>query len=520
MVDQYRIGELKRMEKILSKLTSRKKIGIYGTGIGAKIILEALSKIGLINNVVCFIDNDVAAEACKSFLKYKVIGISKINDDIDVIIVSTRSAHEIVFENIKKIVDDNRFKVDIFNVYGEDYNSVNDKMEYIEFLEKSYLTNTDEFVPIDEKNIYKAESGDTKIIAWYLPQFYEMEVNNKYHGQGFTEWTNTSKSRPVYTGHYQPHIPYDVGYYNLLNIETIKRQIYLAKIYGIYGFCYHYYWFSGNRIMEKPLDELLEHKELDIHFCLNWATENWSALWQGDGGENIFIQDLKEDDDEKFMRDIIPYMQDERYITIDGKPVLSIYRCDIFNKERFKRLIRNFRDIAKRNGFSDLYILITTASQLEEDVEEWGGDGLVEFPSWQMPQYMENIKLDCYINPKFGGVIWDADTFCKKRKYMMKHPSKNVFRSALLSYDNTPRRFNYGAAIFYGLNPNTYKQWLFDILVESKTKGITQDFVFVNSWNEWAEGQHLEPDLKYGYSYLQATKEALLEARTYDKLQN
>lgn len=369
-----------------------------------------------------------------------------------------------------------------------------------------------EFVEITKTPFARTDS-DTKVIAWYLPQYYQMEVNNKYHGQGFTEWTNSTQAIPLFAEHYQPHIPYDVGYYDLTNPEALKRQAELAKMYGLYGFCFHWYWFSGERTMEKPCELLLEHKEIDLKFCFNWATENWTSAWDGGTKEIIFEQKLNDGDDKRFMDDILPYMKDDRYIKINGKPVLSIYRCDMFTKKRFCLLIENFRKYAKEAGFPDLYIMITNR-EFTGDVAEWGAEALVEFPPAAIWPECGRYIPQGYVNPNFRGDIFDLAPFVQQKKYLKKYVSKTVFRSALVAFDNTARRATTGCQILMGANPANFKLWLKGILAESQDiHEKEENIVFINSWNEWAEGSHLEPDMKYGYAFLQAMKEALEETR-------
>lgn len=393
---------------------------------------------------------------------------------------------------------------------------INDKIalmpykDYVDHVTSGNFNRKRDFVDIT-KDSFKRDENDTKVIAWYLPQFHQMDVNNKYHGQGFTEWTNVTRAIPAFVGHFQPQLPYDVGFYDLMNIDTFKRQIYLAKLYGIYGFCFHWYWFSGVRTMEKPLELYLNHKELDFPFCINWADENWSTLWDGGNKDLIFEQKLMDDDDSKFMNDILPYMKDRRYIKIDGRPVLSIYRCKgIFDQERFKKLLANFRSIAKSNGFPDLYIMITNAFDFYDDVADWGADAIVEFPPFGVSGVEKQLS-GFFVNPYFKAHVYDTSLFIAERKYLYKHNSKKYFRSALVSFDNTARKgFDSNGSVFFSLNSETLQQWLKDIIEESKQiHSKSEDIVFVNSWNEWAEGSHLEPDMRFGYANLQAVKTAL-----------
>lgn len=392
--------------------------------------------------------------------------------------------------------------------------SCQQEMKYLHDLEKCVLKNNDKFVNYSEDE-YKRQEDDPKIIAWYLPQFYQMEVNDKYHGKGFTEWTNTSRMFPMFEGHYQPHVPYDVGYYDLTNPETIKRQVFLAKHYGVYGFAIHYYWFSGKCIMDTPLTFLLNHKEIDMPFCLSWATENWTNLWDGGNKEVIYKQEIKNGDSERFMKDAMPYFKDERYIKINGKPVLLIYRVKCFAKSDFKSMLESFRRVAKKNGLNGLYVMITD-SAFEDDAEEWGADALVEYQFWKMAQMKHAKEFDKnkYLNPYFNGKIYDVSECILKKDYIRVHRTKKFYRSVLTSWDNSARKALTGAIALTGLTPKTFYDWMVDVIQEGKRlHGEKNNYIFVNSWNEWAEGSHMEPDYYYGYGWLESLKNAIINCR-------
>ncbi len=483
---------------------------IYGTGNGAKLLWNLASELDILDSFNYVIERDELVEENGMFYTLPIVKIEDVDEKIDGILIAAIESGKIIKDRIENILIKKQLEyIRVIDIYEE--NTEIEKLEYIKYVERNFLMDSSEFVPFDEDK-YKPNVFDTKILTWYLPQFHQMEINNKFHGQGFTEWTNTTKMIPMFTNHYQPHIPYDVGYYDLTNIETFKRQIYLAKHYGIYGFCMHYYWFSGTRIMEKPLELFLEHKELDMPFCLSWAMDNWTTLWDGGNKEIMLEQKLEDGDEERFMNDILPYMKDSRYIKINDRPVFVIYHIDIFKKERMKNAIHIFRKCAKQEGFSDLYIMVANAFDFDEDVEEWGADALVEFPLHQVAGLMNNYRPLGYLNPYYKGIIKSADSFIKSRKYLLKHKSKKYFRSALVSWDNSARKATSGAAIITGLTPDTFKVWLKDIIEESRQIHTTEEnIVFVNSWNEWAEGSHLEPDMKYGYAYLQVVKDVLEE---------
>ena len=395
--------------------------------------------------------------------------------------------------------------------------SENDYADYVHYIEELNLKlrmpdSNMEFIQ-NSGEFYEPRGGDVKLIAWYLPQYYEMEVNNKYHGKGFTEWTSVTRNIPLFTGHIQPHLPYDVGFYNLTMYDSLKRQVDLAKEYGIYGFCIDYYWFSGTRTMEKPLNLLLENKDLDIHYCLNWCTENWTALWDGENKGLIFEQKLEPECDRLFFDDILPYFRDERYIKIEEKPVLMVYKCKLFERERFMAFLSNIRTYAKESGFPDLYIMLTTAD-FKEDVKSWGADALCEYPTTSIGG---NICADIkgYINPNFKSrnTIIDYSRIVSERTYWRAYPSASCYYSVLTNFDNSPRKgYSENCIITVNSNPDEYKHWLKDVIRRTKKEHRADDcYAFILAWNEWAESAHLEPDMYYGYGYLDATKQALKE---------
>lgn len=397
-------------------------------------------------------------------------------------------------------------EVVIRNTMAEDY------VRYI-FNANIESKNRQNKIPLPNEE-YVRDELDPKLIAYYLPQFHQLEVNNKYHGFGFTEWTNVTQALPVYTGHYQPHIPYDVGFYDILNIETFRRQIYLAKKFGIYGFCFHWYWFSGTRTMEKPLELFLANKDLNINFCLNWANENWSCLWDGGDREIIFKQELKKDDPAKLFEDLLPYFRDERYIKINGRPVFSIYRPSLFGKDDTKWLCSELKKMSKEAGFPDLYILLTNAVDgFKGSAKEWGADAIVEFPPHGMIiREKTEVKL---VNPNFNGKIYDLQDYVNKKTYLNnKYNGDIYYRSAMVGFDNTARKVYSGAYIFDGATPAVFETWLTDIIEESKLiHSADNNIVFINSWNEWGEGSHLEPDIKFGYQYLETVLKVLQNTR-------
>lgn len=395
-----------------------------------------------------------------------------------------------------------------------------------EFLNWMYEQRDDKshFVPEAEDSIVMTKDMP-KIIAFYLPQFHDFEENVKWFGRGFSEWTNTSQTLPQFVGHRQPQIPIDVGYYTLNDTKVMHRQAELAKKYGIYGFCMYYYWFSGAKLMEQPLQRLLEDKDLDFPFFFFWANEHWTRLWgNGADREVLHKMELLPGDAERFMEDALPYMRDSRYIKINNKPVLIIYKLKIFPKEDYLDFVAIIQRIAKENGFDGIYLsgIIEEWMDIEHLAEiqtEYHLDALTEFSSvfgrtgWK-------FKNDDSFDPAFKSHQYDVDDFVKNRKYLRKTDA-NVFAGLFPNWDNTPRRYNRGASILQS-SPENYKKWLADLIKWTKENhpDPEEQFIFVNAWNEWAESAHLEPDTYYGYSYLQQTRDALEEAFSKDNEDN
>lgn len=388
-------------------------------------------------------------------------------------------------------------------------NSFYSEKAYLEYILDSNKNKSQEFVK-DTDDYYKNQNS-VKLVSFYLPQFYEFEENNKWHEKCFTEWTNVTSAIPHFTGHYQPQLPVDIGFYDLSNIKTMNRQIEMARKYGIDAFCFHYYWFSGKRLMEKPLFNLLESKETNFPFMICWANEPWVRLWDGGDNEVLQKQELNDGDDVKFMEDILPFIKDERYIKIDGKPFIIIYRPTFFPKDKIINFIKNIRTIAKQYGFEDLYLASVRREELEGTPEDWNLDAFVEFPPHGFTNSDHKDKDDMYINPSLSTVklVELNDNLIAENSHP-KVPFK-LFKGCFPAWDNTARKAYTGASIYLS-SPAFYKKWLKRCIEWTKENSTgDEQVVFINAWNEWAEGAHLEPDSKYGYAYLAATKEALEE---------
>jgi len=354
-----------------------------------------------------------------------------------------------------------------------------------------------------------------KTIAFYLPQFHSIPENDEWWGKDFTEWTNTRKAKPRFRGHYQPRKPHnDIGYYNLTNVEVLKKQALLAKQHGIYGFCFYLYWFSGKRLLEKPLDLFLQHPEIDINFCLCWANENWTRRWDGQNNDILIKQDYSDDDPDKFIQDIKKYIVDKRYIRINGIPVILVYNPG--HIPNIENVFMKWRKKAEEIGIGKIYIFTCNSSGhtaeslgIEDRVE-----GMVEFPPHHLPTNL--LTKDIYYTGKNNGItahIYDYKELVSeiKKEYVIKGKnlkSKNtpVYRTCILSWDNAARKKN-DFYTFAGFSLKSFYEWV-SLLTAGAFKTSVPIF-FINAWNEWGEGTYLEPDKKYGYAYINTLSKAI-----------
>ena len=378
------------------------------------------------------------------------------------------------------------------------------------FLDLYFNVENKDFVDIAKDNI-KKEKSDPLILAYYLTQFHETEINNKNFGKGFTEWTNVAKAKQLYSGHYQPHVPIDVGFYDLAHDDVMYRQIELAKKYGIGGFCFYYYWFSGVRALEKPLFNFLNNKKLDIPFCLFWANETWQRRWFGGNKEIIIEHKFDISMVKKFFNDILPFFKDKRYIKIKNKPLLILYHYNEFKPDELKQIISEFDKLAKKSGFDGIHFVAQGFNLPNKIVKDYGLHAVAEFSpaGMNLPEYKTKDEWVC---PEYSGQMFDMSEMLDKKQWAYD-TDYTVYKGVFPSWDNTPRTF-LRANIYRGMTPEKYKNWLQDVIVWTKQHNDKDNqIIFINAWNEWGEGAHLEPDLKYGYAYLQATRDAIENAR-------
>jgi 2-polyprenyl-3-methyl-5-hydroxy-6-metoxy-1,4-benzoquinol methylase len=344
-----------------------------------------------------------------------------------------------------------------------------------------------------------SESSNGRLVAFFLTQFHPTPENDRWWGKGFTEWTSVTKAEPLFDGHYQPHLPADLGFYDLRLREARHAQIALARQYGIDAFCYYYYWFSGTRVLHQPLDDMLHDPQSDMPFCLCWANENWTRRWDGADREILIAQKYLANDDIDFIRGLIPFFQDPRYIRLNGAPFLIVYQPQRLPDPR--KTGQLWREYCEKIGVGPIHLCAALTND-NEDYAQFGFDSGLQFPPHNCNCENINDQIDFYT--PFHGRVVEYQAFAQS--YIDKaYPHSNVFRSVTPSWDQTPR---VGSRAFLALNgtPANYEYWLSQALRKTRQEFPGEErFVFINAWNEWAEGCHLEPDRRFQRQFLEAT---------------
>lgn len=341
-----------------------------------------------------------------------------------------------------------------------------------------------------------------KAIAIYLPQFHRVAENDKWWGEGYTEWTAVKRAEPLFQGHYQPHVPLHKNYYDLLNKDTMAWQAQLMKKYNVYGMCfYHYYFENGRKILEKPAENLLQWTDIDMPFCFSWANQTWARSWSklmrvnvwnskeeirsSDRGDGILLKQAygEEKDWEKHFQYLLPFFRDSRYIRIDNKPVFIIYRPDEISC--LPQMMEKWNMLAREQGLEGIYVIAVDSDNQDADAY-----------LCQSMQYPEKDR----------DKLWDYEIMCNQTVENAIRLNKNSYLCAYTGYDDTPRRGEAGI-IVNNSSPDKFYHLLRKLCYLSEKRA--REFVFINAWNEWGEGMHLEPDEKYGYGYLEAVSHAL-----------
>lgn len=350
-----------------------------------------------------------------------------------------------------------------------------------------------------------AAAAPVRALAFYLPQFHPIPENDRWWGKGFTEWTNVTRARANFVGHYQPRLPTDFGFYDLRVPETLEEQAQVARAHGIHGFCYHYYWFAGKRLLERPVEVMRERGKPDFPYCFCWANENWTRRWDGADNEVLIAQRPSAADDERFIRDLLPHLRDARYIRVDGRPLILVYRVGMLADPQ--RTAATWRAVCRTEGVGELY-LCAARTYDTGDPAQYGFDALVEFPphNTRVPTINSQVEIT---NPAFRGSIYDYREFVDD-VLAQPDPGYVCHPTVMPGWDNTARRPDL-ANIFIHATPEVYEVWLREIADRVIQKRSPDErLVFINAWNEWAECAYLEPDRRFGQQYLEATRRALL----------
>lgn len=514
------------------------KICIFCAGIFAGKAYEILRKNGVMVDTLA--DNNPEKWG---YWNYGLSCISKEQlakeREITLVIVANKQPAQIkadLIENgFRYVIDYYELeKIDqkLMEIYG---NSTYDKISELDYSD----TNTMELIDLMNRKICemsqyyekqiaelkgkRVEPRPLKAIAMYLPQFHETKENNEWWGKGFTEWTSVKKAKALYEGHYQPHIPENNHYYNLLEKSTMEWQAELAHKANVYGFCFYHYWFKdGRRVLEKPAENLLQWKDIDIHFCFSWANESWIRTWSNVKGGNAWVSEdaagAKAADDEtgilleqqygtekdwkEHFDYLLPFFRDERYIKIDGKPVFMIYRPELV--DCMDDMLAYWKQQARLNGLPGLFIMCANC----------------EYNSWAEvdARYIQEFNYSYSIDSKPTGaaVSWDKGVLTYDYDILWKNiicrnydVNEEVYLGACVNFDCTPRHGKKGNLAIGG-SPEKFAYYFEQLCKRSIRRG--NEYVFINAWNEWGEGMHLEPDVKYGTAYLDAVSVALSNA--------
>jgi len=368
----------------------------------------------------------------------------------------------------------------------------------------------EEYVPLLQATSPAARPA--RIVCFYLPQFHPIPENDDWWGKGFTEWVNVRQAQPQFVGHYQPRVPAELGYYDLLDRKTMQRQVELAQQYGIGGFCFYFYWFAAKRLLETPLLRYLEDATLDLPFCLCWANENWTRRWDGLESEILIGQAYSPEDDIAFIAHVAQYLKDPRYIRVDGKPLLIVYRPSLLPDSQ--ATTRRWRDWCVSHGIGEIHLACTQSFGFDPP-GKFGFDAAIEFPPNNAgPPNITGEVLP--LVPEFASSVYDWRIFIERSR-AYRDADYTLYRGVNPAWDNSARRKR-GASVLQHSSPRGYQEWLLNAIGDTCRRFATADqrLVFVNAWNEWAEGAYLEPDQRHGYAYLEATRLALLRRQIID----
>lgn len=370
-----------------------------------------------------------------------------------------------------------------------------------------------------------------KTLAFYLPQYHPIPENDEWWGKGFTEWTNVGKAKPLFEGHEQPICPGDLGYYDLRVPEVREQQAQMARDYGVHGFIYYHYWFgNGKQLLERIANEVLESGKPDFPFCFCWANETWSGVWHG--LENKILAEQVYPTDEDLLAHfnyLLPFFKDKRYIKVDNKPVFVVYDAININ-EKSPEYLEKFTDLAKENGFDGLYLIASNKTEDDHGYKELGYQAKISnafLRAWRPHMNQKPyISAKQYYTNRLKGILGLKTVDFKKPVDIQNAPDVindlhfdetdvDTFPCLISNWDNTPRSGNRG--IILGNNsPALFEKQVEKATTFLKDKNYSEKFLVVKSWNEWAEGNILEPDRKNGYGYLEALKKIVSKENSND----
>lgn len=366
-----------------------------------------------------------------------------------------------------------------------------------------------------DPGIIKFRKTQVRLIAFYLPQFHSIPENDSWWGKGFTEWNSVTRGLPRFVGHYQPRIPRDLGFYDLSLHGPLERQVELARSSGIEGFCFYFYWFDGRRLLERPLENFLNAREIDFPYCVMWANENWTRTWDGLEKDVLIAQTYKEDDEAALLDEFADLFADRRYIRIGDRPLLIVYRPGLIPNAR--ATIAGWRQYLLREHDATPFICMVQGFG-DEDPLEFGLDGAVEFPPHKLATNLERANKSVrVVDSGFAGNVHRYDDLVA-RALAVEPPKFPLIRTVVPSWDNEARRPGRGTT-FSGSTPAKYEDWLRRSIAFARKHPVNgESMVFVNAWNEWGEGAYLEPDVHFGSAYLNATARAVANRASHSKM--
>jgi hypothetical protein len=353
-----------------------------------------------------------------------------------------------------------------------------------------------------------------RLIAFYLPQFHPIPENDEWWGKGFTEWTNTARAKPMFRDHYQPHVPADLGFYDLRVPETRQAQADMAREYGVEAFCYYHYWFAGRQLLARPFQEVLRSGKPDFPFCICWANQTWTGIWHGSPDRVLIEQTYPgEADYRAHFNSLLPAFADDRYVKINGKPLFVIY--DPMRVPEVRRANDLWREMACKAGLKGLHIVANHGDPFW-DPRPFGFDATINASLPQLRPWVSRRHPFKWARKRYE-LIAGLPTIYRFEEAMDQLMPVAVdgfdhYPCVTHAWDNSPRSGKNGL-VLHGSNPDLFRIFLRKALEVRRSVPVEENIVFLKSWNEWAEGNHLEPDLKFGRGYLEVIKEELFTTR-------